>query len=374
MTSAPPGERDPAPSAEATRTQAVEALEGVELRASVPADDAERDAFVERAPDGTFFHLAGWGRVVQRVFHHRRQDLVAVRDGAIVGVLPMMRCPGFFGLLGKPSLISMPYGVYGGPCASEPAISHALVRAAMKLAEVEQVGRLELRCREDIGLELPASDLYATFAGPLPEKPEEALASMPKKSRAEARKARNKHGLRLSEGIWYLDDLYRLFQLNKRNLGSPALPHAMFHFLWREFGDRVHVHLVHRERQPLAAVMTFLWRDTVMAYYAGTVPGADREFSASNFMYMALREWSIEQGFRHFDFGRSRKDSGAFRFKQHQGFEGQDLHYRYHLIGNAELPSFTPSNPKTKLLREVWSKLPLTVTKRLSSPLARYLP
>ena len=35
-----------------------------------------------------------------------------------------------------------------------------------------------------------------------------------------------------------------------------------------------------------------------------TMPGADRKLSASNFMYMALREWAVEKGFRRFDFGR----------------------------------------------------------------------
>ena len=348
-------EQAPAPAPAPEVPAAPEVPEDLEIRPSTPADDEERDALVESLPSGTFFHLAGWGRAVQRVFHHQRQDLLALRDGRILGVLPMMRCPGFLGVLGKPALISMPYGVYGGPCSADLGVSHALVRAAQAQAERSGVGRLELRCRDDLGLDLPASDLYATFAGALPATPEEALSSMPKKSRAEARKARNRHGLLLSEGIWYMDDLYRLFQLNKRNLGSPALPHAMFHFLWREFGDRVRVHLVHRERQPVAAVMSFLWRDTVMAYYAGTVPGADRECSASNFMYMALREWSIREGFKSFDFGRSRKDSGAFLFKQRQGFESADLHYRFHLVGNTSLPSFTPSNPKTKVLREVWS-------------------
>jgi len=346
----------------------------LEVRPSLPADDAERDAFVETRPEGTFFHLAGWGRVVERAFRHRRRDLLALRDGRIVGVLPMMQSPSLLGPLGRPKLISMPFAVYGGPCGEDHAVCLALVEEAKRLAEVESMGRLELRCREDPGLDLPGSDLYATFAAPLPATPEEALSGMPKKSRAEARKARERHGLRLSEGIWYLDDLYRLFQLNKRNLGSPALPHAMFHCLWREFGDRVRVHLVHRDRMPVSAVMSFLWRDTVMAYYAGTVPGADRECSASNFMYMALREWSIREGFKQFDFGRSRKDSGAFRFKEHQGFVGRDLNYRYYLVGNAQLPSFTPSNPKTRILREIWSRLPLTATQRMSRTLARYLP
>ena len=65
----------------------------------------------------------------------------------------------------------------------------------------------------------------------------------------------------------------------------------------------------------------FRFRDTLVAYYSGTVPGADRTYSASNFMYAALQQWAVRQGLKAFDFGRSRRDAGAFRFKVHQGFE-----------------------------------------------------
>jgi FemAB-related protein (PEP-CTERM system-associated) len=268
----------------------------------------------------------------------------------------------------------MPFGVYGGPCAESPEVSRALVLAAMRAAEAENLGRLELRCIEAPDIELAPLDLYATFVQDLPEDPAGALASMPKKSRAEARKARERHGLQLAEGIWYLDDLVRLYQLNKRSLGSPGLPHGMFHHLRKEFGDRVRVHLVQKGSEPLAAVMSFLWRDTVMAYYSGTAPGADRAYSASNFMYMALREWSIEHGFRRFDFGRSRKDAGAFKFKVHQGFEPRPLQYRVHLVRDHALPSFNPSNPRTKVLQDAWRRMPLSLSRRLGRTLSRYLP
>jgi hypothetical protein len=91
-------------------------------------------------------------------------------------------------------------------------------------------------------------------------------------------------------------------------------------------------------------------------------------------MYLALQEWAVEHGFKRFDFGRSRLDAGAFRFKVHQGFEPTPLHYRYHLVQDRRLPAFTPSNPKTRLLRETWSRLPPWCARRLSDRLAPYLP
>ena len=353
-----------------TAAGAPAAAPDLEVAAGGPGDDEERDALVRAHPRGTFFHLAGWRRVVARVLGHEPRDLVARRDGRLVGVLPLMRSPV---LPRGRALISMPYAVYGGPLGESAAVEAALVAAGQRLAERTGARRLELRCLHDLGLDLPRSELYATFLQDLPADPAEVLASIPKKARAEARKARERHGLRLTPGAWYLEDLHRLFAANKRSLGSPGLPLALFRGLLDEFGERAVVHVVHARSEPVAAVMSFVHEGCLLAYYAGTAPNADRELSASNFMYMALREWAVERGLRRFDFGRSRRDSGACRFKEHQGFEATPLQYRYHLVRDAGLPSFTPSNPRTKVLRDTWSKLPPALTGRLSDVLCRYL-
>ena len=354
------------------------APEPLVVRRATTEDDAARDAFVAEAPAATFFHRAGWRRVIERTFGYEPRELLALRGERVVGVLPAMRCPATFGVFGRPAWISMPFAVYGGPCAVDTEVETALLREGMRQAAAERVGRLELRSIEapaaDAELQLAPSGLYATFVKELPDDPEAVLAGMPKKARAEARKAVKKHNLELVEGIWYLDDLYRFFHLDKRALGSPGFPYALFYGIRKEFDRDVRVHLVHAGGKPLMAVMSFLWRDTVMAYYAGAAPGANREYSVSNYVYMALQEWSVRNGFRRFDFGRSRKDSGAFSFKRHQGFEPIDLEYRYHLIGDRKLPSLTPSNPRTRLPRELWSKLPVGVTERLSGLVVKYLP
>jgi FemAB-related protein (PEP-CTERM system-associated) len=344
----------------------------LEVRPARPADDAERDALLRALPHASPFHLSAWRRAVERCFGHEPCDLVAVEGGRIAGVLPLMRCRNPFG---AKALLSVPYAVYGGAVALRPEIEAALVQAAMQQAQRERVRRLELRNFEPQSADgLAAYDLYATFVRDLPATPEKVLEQMPKKSRAEARKARDRHGLQLREGAWYLGDLVRLFHRNKRALGSPALPREFFFALAEGLAPDVHVHAVHQGGAPIAAVMSFLWRDTLLAYYAGSAEGADRELSASNFMYMALQEWAVERGLRRFDFGRSRKDAGAFQFKRHQGFEPRDLPYRVQLVTDRELPSFNPSNPRTLWLQQAWRRLPLWATVRLSSALARYLP
>jgi FemAB-related protein (PEP-CTERM system-associated) len=345
---------------------------GFEIRRLGPEHDEARDAFVGAAPSGTVFHASTWQRVVAEVLGAVPRGLGAFAGDDLVGVLPLMRVRSLpFGC----NWVSVPYSVYGGPLANDEAVTRALIQEAERGARADGVKRLELRTVEaPPGTEDWArSELYSTFMRDLPDTPEGVLAQMPKKSRAEARKARTKHGLAVAEGPWYVEDLYRLFLENKRVLGSPALPPRLFRHLIAAFGERVFVHLVHKDRTPVSAVMSFADGDTLIAYYSGTAPGADRELSASNFMYMALQEWAVERGFKRFDFCRSRGDSGAYRFKVHQGFEPTQMHYSYRLIGAQELPKLTPSNPRTKLLRDTWSKLPRFVVEGISPTLSRYL-
>src|SRR5580698_6887964 len=94
------------------------------------AGEAAWDAFVAAHPAGTFFHRAAWRHVIERAFGHRTHYLLAERDGAIVGVLPLghVRSP----LFGN-TLISVPFCVYGGPLAVEQEAFAALTEAAAAL-------------------------------------------------------------------------------------------------------------------------------------------------------------------------------------------------------------------------------------------------
>jgi hypothetical protein len=242
------------------------------------------------------------------------------------------------------------------------------------MAVKENVGRLELRCLEDPRLDLLPSDRYATFIQPLPSDPAEVMSRMPKRARAEVRKSIEKHGVELSEGAHYLTDLVRLFHASKQHLGSPGLPRRWFQALIDELPGQVLVHLARRGDEPIAATMSFLHNDTFIFYYIGTTADGNRSYNVTNFLCTKLQEWSVERGLKKFDLGRSRTDSGAFSFKVHQGFEPTPLAYRYKLVKSEGLPSFTPSNPRTKFLRDTWAKLPPWLTLRLSDRMARYLP
>lgn len=342
------------------------------VRSVEPGDLPAWDSLVLQCEGGTVFHRRGWLESACRRFGHLERSLVAVDgQGDLVGLLPLAECRG---LVGVRSWISAPYAVYGGAVGRSEGVVEALHLAAGERAREARVGRLELRCRRDPGLDWEASTLHEGFHRDLPASPEDVLGGMPKKARADVRKARRDHGLWLEEGRWYLPDLVRLFQRNKQDLGTPALPLGWFEDLLHSCGDETFVHVVRHGEDVLAAVMSFGYRGELHAYYSGTTAEADRSYKASSFLYCALQEWAVERGYRSFDFGRSRVDSGAHSFKRRQGFEPRTLGYRFLLVRDRGLPSLNPSNPRTERIQRTWSQLPRDLATPLGGYLSRFLP
>src|SRR5512143_4057516 len=62
----------------------------VTVRAFEAHQHARWDAYVNAHPDATFFHRAGWKRVIEQAFGHRTHFLLAERGGETVGVLPLV--------------------------------------------------------------------------------------------------------------------------------------------------------------------------------------------------------------------------------------------------------------------------------------------
>ena len=325
------------------------------------------DAFVDRCPEASFFHRAGWKRVIERTYGHPMIYLYAERDGEIVGVLPLGQLKS---LLFGNALVSTPFCVYGGVAADDELARQALVDAAVARAEQLEVDFLELRHQRATCSDWPTKDLYVTFRKPLDPDPEKNLQAIPRKQRAMVRKG-IQAGL-VSEIDSDVDRLYDAYSESVRNLGTPVFPRRFFAHLKEEFGDACEILTVLKDGETVAAVMSFLFRDQVLPYYGGGKASA-RQLKGNDFMYWELMRRSCERGVHMFDYGRSKQGTGSYSFKKNWGFEPEPLYYEYHLIRAADIPNISPTNPKYRLFIELWSKLPLGLSRSLGPYLAKYL-
>ncbi len=336
---------------------------------------AKWDAYVRRAAPGTFCHLTGWGSVIERTWGHRPYYLYAERDAAVVGVLPLFYVRS---RLFDTVLVSTPNAVYGGAVADDWLTRQALIEAAKQLARQLQVDYLELRdCWETetaaTDPELQRKDLYVTFEHPISTDEDAMMRSFPRDIRRMIRQG-PKHGLRSEIGREeLLNDFYEVYATSVRNLGTPVFPKKLFAEFLRQFPEASDVLLLRQGKRVAGAVMSFYFRDTVMPYYAG----AYRDFygaGVNNFMYWELMRQAAARGYRRFDFGRSKRGTGAYEFKRGWGMRERQLPYRYFLVRARQLPNLNPTNPKFELLIKVWQRLPVRVTKLIGPKIVSKLP
>ncbi|MEN3950851.1 FemAB family XrtA/PEP-CTERM system-associated protein [Iodidimonas sp. SYSU 1G8] len=326
------------------------------------------DAYVQRAPSATFFHLSGWKVAIENAFGHDCPYLLAESAGEIVGVLPLVRIKS---LLFGHMISSSAFAVYGGPVADTPAALRALVEAASALTDSVGADYLELRGRAPTGLGWPAKDqTYATFRRAISADPDANLKAIPRKQRAVVRKAIDR-GLTGTVDAG-LDRFFLQYATSVRNLGTPVFPRRWFAELLRVFHGSSDILTIEHDGRPVSSVLNFYFRDEVLPYYGGGGREA-RALGANDFMYYDLMCRAGARGATLFDFGRSKVGSGAFAFKRNFGFEAAPLHYEYYLPQGGPLPDASPNNPKYRLMIQVWSRLPLGVANALGPRVSRYL-
>lgn len=339
----------------------------MEVRELALGEEPLWDNFVREAPEGTFFHLSGWREVLVDGLGHRAFYLGAFENGKLTGVLPLGQIKSR--LFGN-ALISTPFCVYGGILAASAAARTALEDAACKLARDLQVDYLEMRNRQPVRSDWPSKSLYATFRKEVSGDDEKNMLAIPKKQRAMIRK-----GMRNDLTFDFHSDLprfYRIYAESVRNLGTPVFPMALFKTLTEVFRDSIDICSVQSGGEEVASVMSCYFRDEVLPYFGGSTLAA-RAVAANDFMYWQVMSQAVRKGVRLFDFGRSKRDTGPYRFKKHWGFEPQTLSYEYYLVKAAEMPNLSPTNPRYKLLISTWKKLPLWAANLLGPRLARYL-
>ena len=339
-------------------------------RLSLHNDPSEKlwDDYVFAHPDASFFHRAGWQRVLGRAFGHDTHFLYALENGQVQGVLPLGHVKSW--LFGN-ALTSLPFAVYGGVLTSNENAAKALEARAQELAKQLGVDHLEMRYTRPRHADWPTQDLYVTFRKTIEPTEEANMLAIPRKQRAMVRKG-IKNGLTSALD----DDVSRFFKLYADNVhrhGTPAMPKRYFQTLREEFGSDCEVLTVSApDGRALSSVMSFYFRDEVLPYYAGDDESA-RDLAANDFKYWELMRRACARGLQVFDYGRSKQGTGSYSFKKNWGFEPTPLHYEYALYKRDAIPQNNPNNAKYKLLIQTWRRLPIGVANWLGPFIVRSL-
>ena len=328
------------------------------------------NAYCECNPATSIYHRAEWRGLFEGLFGHELCYYLA-RDAGdrVVGILPLTRLKSrLFG----DYMVSVPYFNYGGAVGDSPAIEHRLMGAAAQTAKGLGVRHIEYR--DDIARPgMPVRTDKVEMILELPQDEATLFERIGSKLRAQIRRPqREKPEIHIG-GVEYLDDFYRVFARNMRDLGTPVFPKALFREILQRFPDRSRIVSIRHRGRPVAAGFLLGHRDTLEIPSASTLREAN-PLSMNMLLYWTALSYAIRQGYRHFDFGRSSRDSGTYRFKRQWGARPRPLHWHYWLKAGLEPPRLNPDNPKYALAIKCWKRLPVSVTRWLGPGIVKHLP
>jgi len=406
----------------------------IEIKQIQSADAPGWDEYVHNHPRATLYYLSGWQNVISKNYGHKTYYLMATREpegsqltahtsqlsvknyelsansyelnsNHVVGILPLVHLKHFF--FGN-SLISIPFFDLGGILADDQNTEKALLSEAIKLARDLKAKNIELRHTQPLSWLADSSQLkdqssnsspisydlslpretrsmfhwgdisYATKSHKvrmllnLPESSEILMKSFKAKLRSQIKKPL-KEGLKSKVGgVELLDDFYKVFSINMRDLGSPVHSKNLMQNVLEEFPEKARIVLVYKDDQPIACSLTMGFKDTLENPWASALRQYSR-LSPNMLLYWTMLEYACDNGFRYFDFGRSSPDEGTYRFKEQWGSIPTPLHWHYIALDGQSINEETSEKSKFEKAIRYWQKIPVPITKIIGPMIRKHI-
>jgi FemAB-related protein (PEP-CTERM system-associated) len=336
-------------------------------------EDTERwDRYVEESATSNCYHLIGWKNVIEETFGHKTYYLLSEGERSeINGILPLVHLKSIpFGSF----MVSLPYFNYGGICADSNGARDQLLKEAIDIAWGKKAEHIELRHKEALEIGLPAKTSKVCMRLGLPQKAEDLWESFTSNLRRKIRRP-------VKEGIFVkfgggkeLDNFYRVFSINMRDLGTPVYPKKFFANILNSFNDRTWICTVFtKENKAVASGFLVGFKDQLEIPWVSSLRSHNRYYT-NMFLYWHVLKFACENHYRFFDFGRSTPGEGTYKFKEQWGAKPVQLYWHYWLRKGGLLPELNPKNPKYRLAIKVWQTLPVGFTRLLGPLIVKNLP
>ena len=378
------------------------------------------DAYVHNHPQGTLYHLSGWKNIIEKTYGHKTYYLMAVDSSKlkaqsskensiivnklsinsceldsnrVVGILPLVHLKHF--LFGN-TVLSIPFFDMSGILAEDEEAEMTLLSEVINLGRKLKVKTIELRHAQPLAclshskqasiddpqnthLSFDLSALsYITKSHKvrmlldLPESSNLLMKSFKSKLRSQIKKP-IKEGLSAKIGGGeLLDDFYKVFTVNMRDLGSPVHSKRLMRNVLLEFPDKSGVVMVYKDDLPIACSMIVGFRDTLENPWASSL----REYSKMSpnmLLYWTMLKYACDNGYKYFDFGRSSPEEGTYRFKEQWGAKPQPLHWHSISLNGKPISEDTDEKSEFDKAIQYWQKLPVPVTKVIGPMIRKHI-
>ncbi len=375
------------------------------------------DDFVRNSPAPTVYHLHVWRQIINRVYGHKTYCLIAIKNGQqheivelsnwddhtedaagvgetdsqkIAGILPLVHLKSF--VFGN-ELISMPFFDAGGVLADDADAEKSLLIEAVSLARRLRAKSIQLRqtlplpVMSDPGPEAWNSVENSWFSAlscnvekrlhkarmllELPGSSEALMDSFKSKLRSQIRKPEKEGLTGKVGGLELLDDFYKVFSINMRDLGSPVHSKLFIKGVLESFPEEARICLIYKGQQPLACSVMLGFNGTVYNPWSSSLRKYSK-LSPNMLLYWTMLRYACDSGHRYFDFGRSSIEENTYKFKAQWGCQPQPLYWYY--ISDNKLPlKIDTEKSKFDVAIRIWQNLPVPLTRVFGPPIRKYI-
>ena len=323
------------------------------------------DTYVLENPGSSHYHLSGWKRVIENTYGSRSVYMVAQEEGITKGVLPLFEIKSLFsGRL----LVSVPFLDYGGVCADDETSKKGLLQEALAYCRKAKMKLLDLRHQQPSGFDLRRFENKVTLILDLESDADKMWKKLKAKVRNQVRKAlKAKLSVQWSR-TEFLEEFYKVYATNMRDLGSPAHSIKFFNAILKEFGS-AKIILARYNNDVVGGGLCLYFRNTAMVPWASSLRRYFH-YCPNNLIYWEAIRLGCEEGYQKFDFGRSSYGSGTFHFKKQWGAVERPLCWEYWSIDQRSRPIIQSQDFGYRSLVKIWRNIPLPITNFLG-PLIR---
>lgn len=329
----------------------------------------EWDKYVDAHPASCIYHCFDFKSIIEQSFSHKVLYFAAFDEQqTIVGIMPVIHTKStLFGSY----MTSIPYFNYGGPLSDNKAIDEQLIQHALNCFKQRGASHVEIRESAPRRNMPSKTDKVSLFLA-LPKSKEQLWKDIGTKVRAQIKKGQKNELLFKVGKHELLDDFYKVFSINMRDLGTPVYSKLFFrNILSSKLNTTLAVQ--YHQGSPISCAFLMSYKNCLEIPWASTLRQTNK-LNSNMVLYWNILQYACDNGYDFFDFGRSSKDASTFKFKSQWGAKPAQLYWHYLLPDSQSLPNLNPGNPKLKLVIWCWSKLPLFIANTIGPLLARSLP
>jgi CelD/BcsL family acetyltransferase involved in cellulose biosynthesis len=297
-----------------------------------PLTDPRWPRFVERHPASSVFHTPEWLESLRKTYNYRPIAFTTTKagqelqDGIVFAEIESW-------LTGK-RIVSLPFSDHCEPLADKPSELTAALPGIEALVRQHHWQYVEIRpLPETTSLlansGIPARESFAFHS--LDLQPDiDALFKSFHKSCVQRKITRaEREGLRYEVGRSkeFLDRFYSLLLITRRRHQLPPQPRAWFQNLSDLFGEKLFIHTVFKDQDPIATILTIRHKNTLVYKY-GCSDARFHKFGGMIHLFWKAIQQAKADGLQSFDLGRSElTNKGLIEFKGHWGAPLQTISY-----------------------------------------------